>query len=89
LQIHLCRFELDWNTERNTTVNDRFEFRTEIDLEPYFAADADRSKPDVSELYGVLIHAGDVGGGHYYAFLRTTTVPQWYQFNDSSVSLDD
>jgi ubiquitin carboxyl-terminal hydrolase 7 len=40
----------------------------------------------VYDLYGVLVHAGSPSGGHYYAFLRTSLDPQWFEFNDTSVT---
>jgi ubiquitin carboxyl-terminal hydrolase 7 len=85
LQLHLRRFEYDYDLDRNAKVNAKFEFPTEIDLAPFLAQTADRSRSHVYELYGVLVHAGDVSFGHYYAYLRTTTGPQWYEFNDEWV----
>jgi ubiquitin carboxyl-terminal hydrolase 7 len=85
LQLHLRRFEFDYEYERNVKINERFAFPTEIDLEPYLAQGADRTKSNVFDLYAVLVHAGDVNYGHYYAYLRPTTGPQWYEFNDSWV----
>ncbi|OHT00034.1 hypothetical protein TRFO_33382 [Tritrichomonas foetus] len=67
-------------------INSRFEFPPTIDLSPYLAPNADRSKSSIFDLYGVLVHSGSVNFGHYYAFLRTSTSEQWYQFNDSNVS---
>ena len=37
-------------------------------------------------LYSVLVHHGDVYGGHYYSFQRPTKEPEWYKFDDESVS---
>ena len=34
----------------------------------------------------VLVHSGDVHGGHYYAFIKPTTGPQWYKFDDDRVT---
>lgn len=86
LHLHLRRFEYDFNYDQMVKVNSRFEFPQTIDLSEYLAKDADRSKSNVFDLYGVLVHSGTTYGGHYYAFLRTSTGPQWYQFNDSHVS---
>jgi ubiquitin carboxyl-terminal hydrolase 7 len=89
LQLHLRRFEFDYQTERNMKVNDRFEFPSEIDLERFLAPSVDRSKSHIYDLYGVLVHTGDVSFGHYHAYLRTTTGPQWFEFNDSWVKKVD
>ncbi|OHT01279.1 hypothetical protein TRFO_31956 [Tritrichomonas foetus] len=86
LQLHLRRFEYDFEYDRNIKINDRFEFPKEIDLDPYLAKDGDRLKSNIYDLYGVLVHSGTVSYGHYYAFLRTSTNEQWYEFNDSTVS---
>lgn len=33
-----------------------------------------------------MIHRGNVGAGHYFAFIRPTKEDNWYEFNDSSVT---
>ena len=86
LQIHLRRFEYDFNYDQMTKINSRFEFPATIDLSQYLAENADKTKPNIFDLYGVLVHSGSTTSGHYYAFLRTSTGPQWYQFNDSHVT---
>lgn len=86
LHLHLRRFEYDFQWDRIVKINDKFEFPEEIDLDRFLAKDGDRSKPNVFQLFGVLVHSGGVSAGHYYAFLRTSEDPQWYEFNDSTVS---
>lgn len=87
LHLHLRRFEFDYNYETMIKINDRFEFPEEIDLTPYLSKDSeDISKSNIYDLYGVLIHMGAYGAGHYYAFLRTSTEPQWYRFDDDFVT---
>ena len=88
LQLHLRRFEYDFEYDRNVKINSRFEFPMEIDLDEFLAEDAPKDVRNHYELYGVLVHSGDVSFGHYYAFLRTPpTSREWYKFNDSSVSI--
>lgn len=41
----------------------------------------------VYELYAVLVHAGNIGGGHYYAYIKSFEDNRWYLFNDRDVSL--
>jgi len=41
------------------------------------------------ELYAVLVHSGNAGFGHYYAFLKNFTDAKWYKFNDEQVSVMD
>lgn len=85
LQIHLRRFDFDYNTLQQVKINSKFEFPTTLDVSPYLAKDAVPQSHSY-ELFGVLVHHGSVYGGHYYAFLRPSTDPQWFEFNDSTVT---
>ena len=38
------------------------------------------------ELYSVINHMGDVGGGHYTNYSKNSILNEWYEFNDSSVN---
>lgn len=85
LQIHLNRTEYDAARGRMVKLNNFFEFPRVIDLSPYMASDA--NKDDATyELFGVLVHKGGVGSGHYYCFLRPTSEKQWYRFDDDVVT---
>jgi ubiquitin carboxyl-terminal hydrolase 7 len=57
-----------------------------LDLSKFLTDDADRAKSPVYHLHGVLVHSGDVHGGHYYAFIRPTTKPEWFKFDDDRVT---
>lgn len=87
LQIHLRRFEYDYDYDSLVKINDKFEFPEIIDLTPYLAKSLDKKSPTLYELFGVLVHQGDATFGHYYCFLRPSTDPQWFEFNDSTVRL--
>ena len=87
LQLHLGRFEYDFNYDMMVKINDRFEFPTVIDLSPYLAGD-DKGNCEY-ELFGVLVHFGDVGLGHYYSFLRPTPDKEWFKFDDEWVTRED
>ena len=86
LQLHLRRFEYDFNIDRLSKINDKFEFPTEIDLTPYLAKDVISTKSNIYELFSVLVHSGGVQAGHYYAYIRTTTNVQWFKFDDDHVT---
>lgn len=87
LHLQLRRFQYDYATDHISKVVDRFEFPAEIDLTEFLAKDSpDKNRSNIFDLYGVLVHSGGVYGGHYYAYLRTTTDVEWYLFNDSRVS---
>lgn len=92
LQLHLKRFEYDTTRDAMVKINDRYEFETEIDLSR-FVENSDGT--DVYVLHSVLVHIGDVNGGHYHAFIRPQIdvsdeepkkQSQWYKFDDETVS---
>ena len=43
----------------------------------------------VYELSAILIHSGSAAGGHYYTYLKSFEDGNWYNFNDSSVTIID
>jgi ubiquitin carboxyl-terminal hydrolase 7 len=75
LYLHLRRFRYDPVSGKLAKINDRFTFPTVYSL----------SGSNPYELFGVLVHSGTAEFGHYYAFLRPTPNPEWFEFNDSSV----
>ena len=85
LHLQLKRFEYDFMYDRMIKINDRFEFPFEIDLQEFLSDDAERPDPCIYSLYGVLVHSGDVSGGHYFAYLRPTEENKWYRFDDDRV----
>ncbi|KAL4474162.1 hypothetical protein ABPG72_002887 [Tetrahymena utriculariae] len=65
-------------------INTHTQFTAEIDVSKY--VQQANKKPEIYDLYGVLIHIG--GGlhfGHYYCFVKNSN-DMWYCMNDSSVS---
>ena len=85
LQLHLKRFQYDYQTGAFNKINDRFEFPLVLELDKYLSESADKSVPQVYDLFGVLIHSGGVQGGHYYAFIRPSEEPSWLRFDDDKV----
>jgi ubiquitin carboxyl-terminal hydrolase 7 len=52
-------------------VNDRFEFEEEMDLSGFMAQAEEGETPSmVYKLHSVLVHSGDMHGGHYFSFVR-------------------
>ncbi|KAI0289608.1 hypothetical protein BC826DRAFT_914263 [Russula brevipes] len=47
----------------------------------------DLDEPLVYDLYAVDEHRGGLGGGHYRAYAHNDVTGQWYQFDDSFVTL--
>jgi len=92
LNLHLKRFEYDYQEDVMIKINDRHEFYEDIDLDNgkgYLAADylspnADRTVRNRYRLLAVLVHSGGVNGGHYYAYVRPDG-KQWLKFDDERV----
>jgi ubiquitin carboxyl-terminal hydrolase 7 len=82
LYLYLPRMEWDVQRQRMVKLTSRFEFPAEIDL-GRFVRNSEKSQ--VFDLFGVLVHSGGACGGHYYAFLRPSASPDWFEFNDSWV----
>ncbi|KAJ7432658.1 hypothetical protein B0H11DRAFT_2260287 [Mycena galericulata] len=67
-------------------VNDRYEFPFEIDLGEFLNSSVGRSKSWVYNLYGVVVHSGDLDGGHYSAFIKPDRDTPWLRFDDGRVT---
>lgn len=88
LHLQLKRFEYDFNYDQLIKINDRYEFPETIDVLPYL----DKDSPQVQQpnahiysLHGILVHAGDISTGHYYAMIKPNVEDQWYRFDDERV----
>jgi ubiquitin carboxyl-terminal hydrolase 7 len=86
LHSHLARHEFNCQYGRLVKIKDKFAFPMTIDLEEFLGLDADRWHPARYDLYGVLVQRGSSYGGHYFAFLRTSTSDEWLKFDDSHVT---
>lgn len=86
LHLQLKRFEYDFNYDQLVKINDRHEFPESIDLSPYLEHE-EGSSPDplIYDLHGVLVHAGDISTGHYYAMIKPDKSNSWYRFDDDKV----
>lgn len=95
LQLHLKRFEYDFVRDMMVKVNDRFQFYETIDLNRFVDTSAAQEQNlnvednnYVYVLHSVLVHVGDVHGGHYYAFIRPEPLSDpstWFKFDDETV----
>ncbi|RCI04918.1 hypothetical protein CU098_011576 [Rhizopus stolonifer] len=85
LHLQLKRFEYDMMRDMMVKINDRHEFPTHIDLEPYLSDTADKSMSHKYALHGVLVHCGDLSGGHYFAFVKPEKDGKWFKFDDDRV----
>ena len=86
LQFHLKRFNYDWQTDTTTKLNNRFSFPKSIDLAPVCIDVKEKDPLSEYELQAVVIHMGEYGVGHYYAYVRPDIESnKWYRFNDDQV----
>jgi ubiquitin carboxyl-terminal hydrolase 7 len=85
LQCHLKRFNYDWQTDTMTKLNNRFSFPDILDLSS-LCKHFDREDEVVYDLQSVVVHMGEYGVGHYYAYVRPDIHSNtWYRFNDDIV----
>jgi len=80
LNIQLKRFEFDMQTLNMVKINDKFEFTQTLDLDRFVADDSPdhNSSSGVANTYclhSVLVHSGDVHGGHYFVYVRPGDEP--------------
>lgn len=79
IQFHLKRFTFDPTRMDMVKINQRFEYPEVLDLS--------RVLPGAGtyDLFCVIVHAGDVGGGHYYVINRPGGKRWWMKFDDEKV----
>jgi len=85
LTILLKRFDFDMQRMAYVKIHDEFAFPARLCLDEFIAQDvreqqekeeAEQGIKKVSNTYllhSVLVHSGDVGGGHYYAYIRPSS----------------
>ncbi|KAI9003728.1 hypothetical protein BC832DRAFT_621755 [Gaertneriomyces semiglobifer] len=91
LHLQLKRFEYDFMRDAMVKINDRHEYPLEIELDEFLESNTPEQgpKPAVKQkyhLHGVLVHSGDLHGGHYQAFLRPKLEDRWFKFDDDKVT---
>ena len=83
LILQLKRFEYKTQFDMAEKINDHYKYYESIDLSTYIS---DINEPHKYQLLSVLVHRGNVYGGHYYAYIRfDITTNEWYCFNDELV----
>ena len=82
LQLHLKRFNYDWQKDRMSKINDPCSFPEELDLSDVCADIQENEKPAACyALQSVVVHVGEFGSGHYYAYVRPDICSDtWYRF---------
>ncbi|KAI9349064.1 putative ubiquitin-specific processing protease 21 [Obelidium mucronatum] len=84
LFLQLKRFEYDVEKDSMIKINDRYEYPAELNLDAFL--ESQPATPQNYWLYGVLVHSGDITGGHYCAFLRPAKNDKWFKFDDDRVT---
>jgi len=92
LILHLKRFQFvagQYMVLRDK-INEIVDFPIEgLDLSEYVRGPKFADAPPIYDLYAVSHHMGGLGGGHYTATCKNFLNQQWYNFNDSSVSMTE
>jgi len=59
-----------------------------LDLTKYLPSEA-KSKKGIYDLFGVVNHFGNTGGGHYIAYAKHPKRKEWCTYDDSRFSVED
>jgi len=88
LQLHLKRFQYDWQTDIMSKKNDRFKFPRVLNLSSVCTdVEDDEKKMSMYDLQSIVIHVGEYGSGHYYAYVRPDVQSKtWYRCNDNEIT---
>jgi len=87
LQLHLMRFTYDWQTQVMSKINDRFSFSKELDLSEICKDTKKGDENAIFDLQSIVVHAGEYGSGHYYAYVRPDIRRnKWYRYDDDRVA---
>ncbi|KAJ0400385.1 hypothetical protein ATCC90586_011510 [Pythium insidiosum] len=97
LNIQLKRFEYDPMRDGMIKIHDRFEFPTTLELDEFAPTPADGAAASQQSLtyhlHSVLVHSGDVHGGHYYVYIRPgkhiAGTTDWFKFDDDQITRVD
>ena len=68
-----------------TKIHDNYSFPARLCLDEFLAEDApaeERQERQSYLLHSVLVHQGEVGGGHYYAYIRPSSGFDYSQPDD-------
>ncbi|KAI9203814.1 uncharacterized protein BJ171DRAFT_459923 [Polychytrium aggregatum] len=86
LHLQLKRFEYDMMKDMMVKINDRHEFPETIELDEFLDQSSAPGPKQTYALHGVLVHTGDLHGGHYCAFLKPEKNGKWFKFDDDRVT---
>lgn len=83
LVVHLKRFQYTrWNRNK---ISSNVSFPLEkLDLKPWVENPDVLEEDCVYDLFGVSNHSGNLGGGHYTAYVKNRVNKKWYNCNDAT-----
>uniref|UniRef100_A0AAX7UIV5 USP domain-containing protein n=1 Tax=Astatotilapia calliptera TaxID=8154 RepID=A0AAX7UIV5_ASTCA len=84
-----CLFTIHRSANVLTLSLKRFDVKylEHLDLRPFMSQS--HGEPQLYRLYAVLVHSGlSCHAGHYFCYIKASNL-QWFQMNDSSVSVSD
>jgi len=88
LPLQLKRFDFDFNTFARVKLGSKLEFPFTLDMARYLDPnDVEEDSNLEYELLSVMVHVGGALAGHYFAYIRESSMGRWLQFNDSEVSV--
>jgi ubiquitin carboxyl-terminal hydrolase 7 len=87
LFVHLKRFEFvpEGRNYVYRKVDEKLVFSPIIHLDAFLQDPPTDPLENTFQLHGVLVHRGTLNHGHYLAFLRPSSDPQWFEFDDHKV----
>ncbi|RIB03119.1 hypothetical protein C2G38_2149674 [Gigaspora rosea] len=85
LCIQLKRFRFDSYLSSKIVTHVQFPME-DLDMSPYFKESKDSSDNSKYSLYGLILHRGGIGGGHYIAYAKNSIDDSWYEFDDTYVT---
>ena len=90
LIFQLKRFDYIAKTGKATKINQEIDISETLDLDDLLEFDelSDKNTKNIYKLHSILMHKGDVGSGHYFAYIRNRhDKDYWWEFNDESCHL--
>ena len=82
LTLHLKRFRFKNNSRQK--IDSHISFPLELDMNPYIS---NQIEGQIYSLYGVIVHRGSAGSGHYIAYIKHEN--RWFEMNDRKATLVD
>ncbi|KAI7901480.1 uncharacterized protein BX663DRAFT_487626 [Cokeromyces recurvatus] len=86
LHLQLKRFEYDMQRDTMVKINDHHVFPDQINLDEFCSTPCLKKEERNYILHGVLVHSGDIDGGHYFALLKPEKNGKWFRFDDDRVT---